>query len=94
MLVHRKINLAVMSSSTDYSAKDAKRKREPRVTYIQWEDDELSLADLYTESKKFRTNVAEWNLTNDLLRDMDKLERDIRQLQELVYSIGDKMQNF
>jgi hypothetical protein len=93
MLVHRKINLAVMSSSTDYSAKDAKRMRESRLTYIQWGDDAMSVADLYAENKKFRTYVAEWDQTNDLLhvRDTNKLERDIVQLEQLIYSIRNKI---
>jgi hypothetical protein len=84
-----------MSSISEWYAKDGKRMLASRLTFIEWEkEDTMSVADLWASSKKFKGHVADYNLTQSLLRQTDELERDIVHLEHLIYSIQNKMYAF
>ncbi len=69
--------------------------RKFRLTYIDWgEEPVMSVADLWTTSKKFKDYVDDYNLTQTILRQTDELERDIVRLEHLIYSIQNKIYAF
>ena len=83
-------NLVTMSSPVDFIAKETKRKIARGLTIIDWDDDAMSVADLYASSKRFRRHVLDTTMPNDVKVMTDKLERDIKEL-EVVISFIQKM---
>jgi hypothetical protein len=72
-------------SSASYTAKDVKRMRESRMVFIDWGDNnDMSLADLFVASKRFRAQVLEHNMPARLFDLTDELERDILALESIV----------
>jgi hypothetical protein len=72
-------------SSASYTAKDVKRMRESRMVFIDWGDNnDVSLADLFAASKRFRAQVLEHNMPAWLFDLTDELERDILALESIV----------
>jgi hypothetical protein len=77
-----------MSSISEWYAKDGKRMLDSRLTFIEWEEkDTMSVADLWQTSKKFKDYVDDYHVTQGLLRKTDEIDRDIRRLERLVFSI-------
>ena len=88
-------HLAVMSSISEWYAKDGKRMLDSRLTFIEWEEkDTMSVADLWQTSKKFKDYVDDYHVTQGLLRQTDEIARDIRRLERLICSIQYKVYYF
>lgn len=83
-----------MSSISEWYAKDGKRMLESRLTFIEWEEDTTSVPDLWATSKKFKDDVDDYHVTQGLLRQTDELARDIRRLERLICSIQYKVYYF
>ena len=71
-------------SATQFTAKDAKRMRESRLVFIDWGEDDMSVADLYQTSKRFRRQVLDHNMPARLHHMTDQLEHDIQYLEALL----------
>jgi len=75
-------NHSLEMSSDPYTKNDLKRIRECSLPHIVWEDDGMSLPELYTTSKKFKAQVEEHNERARLLHLTNKLKSDIPDLHE------------
>jgi hypothetical protein len=69
-------------SSTQHNKDDGKRMIRSRFTYIEWEEEEKSTADLWESSKKFKDHVEDHNEHLRFLELNHKLESDIPGLEE------------
>lgn len=58
----------------------AEHMRKSRLTFVEWKNDDGSLADLFQSCKKFRTSVHEHGMSHQL----DKVEREIEKLEDLM----------
>jgi hypothetical protein len=58
----------------------AEHMRKSRLTFVEWKNDDGSLADLFQSCKKFRTSVHEHGMSHQL----DKVEREIEKLESFV----------
>jgi len=67
-------------SSTQHNKDDGKRMLRSRLTYIEWEEEEKSTADLWESSKKFKAHVQDHNEHLRFLELNHKLESDIPDL--------------
>jgi hypothetical protein len=70
--------------SSTFSAKDAKRMRESRLTFVADEDKSMSVSDLWHSCKKFKGYVHDWVQLNQRERKIEELERELRELEHLV----------
>jgi hypothetical protein len=86
-IAYKRLGLALgipdhLEMTSSFTAKDAKRMRESVCTFVQWEDDCMSLADLYAIGCKRAKNHD-----SVMSIQLDKIERKIEALESLMFRL-------